>query len=365
MSKLTRYIVSIVCIALIGLSIYYNPDVIRIKTYEELTADEPPIYTGIITIWQISSWRVAQSSKTIMLLDAAEEFEKRNKQLYIEVEILSYDDYMRKTSQGIYPDVLSFPAEMQIDYNLCTPIAVASSLDTIHMLAYEASGNNALPWMATSNIIMINSKYADKEECSIKRLQSNSDIAQSIDILSDKEEYVCGSPIAMLPLAVSDAHLETIPIVKTEYSAWLSFARKETKILYGCIWQTYAMDRLIAKQKGFSTEYIYPHIASSIFYWTQNFCVFSDEENKNQMIFDYFDLLLSEDWQIKIADSTASFPVTNIEMNYTDVRGEIAKSSQNKFAIIPGLGITDEQIIAALSGDENAKTLLKEKLVFH
>ena len=327
-----RIIVSVICIALIALTIYYNPDVIRVRTYEELTADDPPIYTGIITIWQVSSWRVAQSSKTLMLLDAAKELEKKNKKLYIEVEIISYEDYIRKTSQGIYPDVLSFPAEMEVDYSMCVPITTSANLDTIHQKAYAASNYKSIPWLATSNVVLINSKYASSENCNTERLQTNIQIAESMNKLSNGEEYVYGSPVAMLPLALSEGTLEISAAAKTEYSSWLAFARQETKILYGCVWQIYAMDRLIEKDKGFSIEYMYPHVDSNVFYWTQNFCVFSEDADKNQMIFKYFNLVLADDWQTKFADSTASFPVTTVEMQYTDVRGEIDKSTQGNMA---------------------------------
>jgi len=364
-NKTPRYIISILCIALIALSIYYNPDVIRVRTYEEITANEPPSFTGIIKIWQVSSWRVGQSSKTLVLLDVAQEFEKKHKMLYIEVEILSYEDYIRKTSQGIYPDVLSFPAEMKLDFDKCTDIIITSALDGIYQKSYEASHYKTIPWLATSSVVLVNSKYASKENCNTEKQQSNIQIAESMDKLSTSSDYVYGSPTAMIPLAISEVALETKPLPMSEYSSWLAFARKESRIIYGCVWQTYAMDRLISKEKGFSTEYVYPHVDSPVFFWTQNFCVLSNDIEKNRMIFEYFDLVLSDKWQTKIAESTVSFSVTDVDMSYTGVLSEIDKNANSKVAIIPGLGITDDEIIKALSGDEHAKLLLKEKLVFY
>ena len=362
-NRTLQFIVSLICIVLIALSIYCNPDAIRIKTYEELTADDEPIFTGIIEIWQISTWRVGQSSKTLVLMDAAAEFEKKHKMLYIEIEIISYEDYIRKTSQGIYPDVLSFPAEMEIDFSLCQPISVSQTLCPIHQKAFEASNHKAVSWLAASNVVQINAKQADKKKCSTEKYQSASMIAESIDKLSTKESYVYGSPAALIPLAISEAQLEAAPLPMSEYSSWLAFARKETPIIYGCVWQTHAMDRLLSKDKGFQSEYIYP--SDNTFFWTQNFCIFSTDTDKNQITFEYFDLVLSDNWQIKIADQTASFSVKSIDYNYTGVRGQIIKNQKTQIAIIPGLGISDDEIIKALSGDIQSKTLIKEKLVFH
>lgn len=363
--KTLNTIVSFLCVALIALSIYFNPGVIRSLSYEELTADAPPSFTGIINVWQISSWRVAQSSKTLVLLDVAKQFEKSNPSLYIEVVNISYEDYIRKTSQGIYPDVLSFPAEMKINYSMCTAIPINNNLEGVFSNAYLRSGTKAIPWLATSNVVLVNSKQATKKSIVIDRYQSHIQIASTIDTLLKGDEASYGSLYAMLPLCLSDAKCTTMPHAISPYKAWSAFATKESSILYGCIWQTYAMDRLIAREKGFTTEYIYPHVDSDIFYWTQNFCVLSNDLKKNNLIFDYISLVLSDNWQIKIADATASFPTTKVEMQYDGVRREIAKSSQRKMAIIPGIGIDEAEIIKALSGDVMDKALLKEKLVFN
>ncbi len=88
--------ITIICIGIITLSIYLNPDIIRVKSYAEITQDEPPVYSGVINIWQISSWRVAQSSKTLCLLNVAKEFESKYPFVFIEVENITIEDYQRK-----------------------------------------------------------------------------------------------------------------------------------------------------------------------------------------------------------------------------------------------------------------------------
>lgn len=124
------------------------------------------------------------------------------------------------------------------------------------------------------------------------------------------------------------------------------------------------MDRLIDREKGFECEYIIPSGDMPQFYWTQNMCIFSTDDDKNTVINKYVNMLLSDNYQIKIADTTASFPVTYAKLDYDGIRYDIVSSDYaGAMAIIPGMGISYDEIVSALHGDIGAKENLKGKLI--
>ncbi len=82
------------------------------------------------------------------------------------------------------------------------------------------------------------------------------------------------------------------------------------------------------------------------------------------MINKYIDLLLADKYQIKIADSTASFPATNVELEYGGIRSDIlAAKYSGDMAIVPGVGINYQEVVDALQGNSTAKEGLKNKVI--
>lgn len=365
MKRLVIIICYILCIGVIILLGIYNPYVIRAIDYKNMTKEEPPKWQGVINIWQLNSWRVAQSSKTLALSAIAKDFEKKHKGIFIEIENIEDDDYIKRIMSGEYPEIISYPAETRIELDKCIILPDIDILDNLHRNAYIKSSMKALPFLATSSVIMVNLKQAGKRDIHLDDKISSAQITQILDAMPiKKSKLYYGSIYALIPLAISDSSTDNLPFTQTPYRAYQSFVSKDTYFLYASIWELYAMERLHERDKGFSIDTTYPTDDIPQFIWTQCLSVYIQNADKNEIICRYIRMILDSKYQLKLADKTASLPVIIHDEKYNGIRGDIVEYSGDRIGIIPGIGIDAELIRQALTGDLTAKERLKELLIY-
>lgn len=67
-----------------------------------------PVWTGIVHIWNVSTWQVGKGNAASWLEKKSRSFEKRNSGIYISVENITAEEYKKRTENGEKPDILSF-----------------------------------------------------------------------------------------------------------------------------------------------------------------------------------------------------------------------------------------------------------------
>lgn len=87
-----------------------------------------PTYSAIISVWQVDMVEGGLSSRTSLLKRVGSRFENKNKTVKIAVEQVGYEGAIKKISNGILPDVISFSNGLDQIFPYAVPIQKNSSL---------------------------------------------------------------------------------------------------------------------------------------------------------------------------------------------------------------------------------------------
>ena len=132
--------------------------VMLISPWLILSLYEPPpetvIYSGIVRLWHVSTWRTGGSSGASFLRRCAAEFESRNPHVIVEINVMSAEDVQQALSDGNMPDILSYP----YDCEWTLPLANLPQKD----LSVSVPGRTAYPYMCGGYCILINTDMADE-----------------------------------------------------------------------------------------------------------------------------------------------------------------------------------------------------------
>lgn len=114
--------------------------------YEKLP--EPEQFSGILTLWHISGWRTGGSSAAAFLEKRISQYEAQNPHVFIELVCFSQDEAAAALSEGLKPDIISYPYGYDIKLSLAQLPPVKTILPEMPHTAY--------PYMCGGYCIIVN-----------------------------------------------------------------------------------------------------------------------------------------------------------------------------------------------------------------
>ena len=143
------------------------------------TPPETTVYSGIVQLWHVSTWRTGGSSGASFLRRCAAEFESRNPHVIVEIEVMSAEDVQQALLDGDMPDIISYP----YGYEWTLPLATLPQKN----LSVSLPGLTAYPYMCGGYCILVNTDMSDENG-----LYLDEDWGIRPDDLLDAAEYgVC------------------------------------------------------------------------------------------------------------------------------------------------------------------------------
>ena len=347
--------ISVLTLAIVVSVLWMVPILVRSLSYKEAFPRKFPTWQGVINVWQISSWRVAKSSKSIVLSKTAKGYEKRNIGLFVEVENISEETYRMRLASGQVPDMLSYPAELGVNLDDYVTIPLDQKLLPIHQAAYEASGKKAVPWLHTMPLIIVNADLASRRGVDYVDQITWAyfeELSEELKYGKDTHSWR-GSACNMLG-AIYGGKMIAPPASQTPWEAFSSFSQRDDAMIWGGIWEAAAMERLNERGKGFTSAVRMPPSDVPTLAWSQCLSVHGGDEGRAAMAVDFINIVLSDKVQESAAEATSCMAVTDAGSHYSDVRKELLKAN-DVVTIIPGSGLSRETILLALGGDEVAR----------
>ncbi len=106
----TSYLLS----AILILFVLFMPSFIQSKvdseSYEDWLTPDQPAWQGQLSLWAVVGFPVSQNTLNGWVKSIVSSFERDNFGVYVDVEVLKYDDAKQRMSQGEMPDVVLFPS---------------------------------------------------------------------------------------------------------------------------------------------------------------------------------------------------------------------------------------------------------------
>lgn len=106
----TSYLLS----AILILFVLFVPSLIHGKMdserYEDWLNPDQPVWQGQLSMWAVVGFPVSQNTLNGWVKSIVSSFESDNFGVYVDVEVLKYDDAKQRMNQGEMPDVILFPS---------------------------------------------------------------------------------------------------------------------------------------------------------------------------------------------------------------------------------------------------------------
>lgn len=330
--KIMVVLISVLLVLMVTLC--FNAQKIFPIYYKNVFPRKLPEWQGIISIWHITSWRTSIGSHTYILKDTAKKFEKKNTGIYINIESVSLETYKKRLDAGIYPDILSYPAEMSVPLDRCIELDENPNNRKIFKDIVTQIDNKSTPVLMTVPIFMFNYEKCQRLGISPSRTIDSDTITSSIEELKKKKD----EPFVATQTVLYGMDLK-IDKSYTQYRAFMRFASKENYMLVGTLWDNAAMGRMLERNKGFDFIASLPPIDKPLFLWTQWLCAFEDnDEDKNIIMKEYIRQVTTKENQEKLVKKTGCISVQDIAMNYGDIRDEYINNKYKYLTIVPGNG---------------------------
>lgn len=337
-------------------------------------------WEGVLTVWQVSSWRTAKGTRDYLLQQAARKVEKNNRGLYFEVESISQETLLARLAAGSVPDVLSFPSGMEVPYReLCQPLTKARDLlPALETAVADEGACWALPWMASGSLVVVNTQLAqDKgvtpasdnwtQESLLAAAQAAYHIVGS---KNPKTIYgLSGAPANLMPLAQNQTALGEwmSPSLASDRAAYDQFAEGKAVFLLATPWEAAAMGRAQERGKGFPVTTLALPGDMPMELQAQWVCARdSGNPQRNAMSQLLVDELLGERVQKKVTESTGCLSVwAGQDVNsLPDPAQKLLLSREGLLWMRkPGWAVPDTAVDAAARGDASARLTLQNGCV--
>jgi ABC-type glycerol-3-phosphate transport system substrate-binding protein len=331
--KIMVLLISVLMVLMVTLC--FNAQKIFPVYYKNVFPRKLPDWQGIITIWHITSCRTSIGSHTYILKDTAKKFEKNNTGIYINIESVSLEKYKKRIAEGIYPDILSYPAEIAVSLDKCIELDENPNNNKIYKDITTQINNKSTPVLMTVPIFMFNYEKCQRAEISPSRTIDSDTIVSYVEKLEKK--YDKSFVATKMALYGMDLDIEKS---YTQYQAFIKFASKENYMLIGTLWDNAAMGRMLERNKGFDFIASLPPKDRPLFLWTQWLCAFEDnDEDKNIIMREYIRQVTTKENQEKLVKKTGCMSVQDIDINYGDIRDEYINNKYKYLTIEPGNGM--------------------------
>ncbi len=116
----------------------------------------PAPWQGVLTVWQVNTWRVGRGSRAALANLAVTRYEKAQIGVWAEVIGLTPEEFTKRWAAGERPDVVSFPDGWTglTGVELLDLTASSTGLQEPYATAFAAEPR-ALPWMAGGTVVLI------------------------------------------------------------------------------------------------------------------------------------------------------------------------------------------------------------------
>ncbi len=114
--------------------------------YEKLP--EPEQFCGILTLWHISGWRTGGSSSAAFLEKCVSKYEALNPHVFIELVCLSKEEAAAALSDGLKPDIMSYPYGFDVKLPLAQLPPAKTCMPLLPQTAY--------PYLCGGYCILVN-----------------------------------------------------------------------------------------------------------------------------------------------------------------------------------------------------------------
>lgn len=361
-------------------------------------------WEGVLTVWQVSTWRTAKGARDYLLQQACRRVEKANRGLYFEVESISEETLLARLAAGQTPDILSFPSGMEVPFrDLCMGLThEAALLPALEAAVADEGTAWALPWMASGSLVAVNTGLAqdygvlpDGDAWSAQSLLEAAQAAyRVVGTKNPKTIYgLSGASQNLLPLvgqgvgqeagqgagqgtgqgAGQEAGQETglgawmSPALATDRAAYDQFAEGKAVFLLATPWEAAAMGRSQSRGKGFPVTLMPIPGDLPMELMAQWVCVRdSGNDQRDAMAALLVAALLSETTQKQVVESTGCLSVwAGQDANaQPDAAQKLLLTRQGVVWVRkPGWAVPDETVDAAARGDGGARLALAQGCV--
>lgn len=351
----------ITALFIIAAAMFGAHKIIEIR-YDEMFALKLPDWQGVINIWHIDSFRTPNIGKAAALRKIAVSFEKKYNGIFVEIEEITSEEYQKRISEGKNADIISFPAELNMDLSACAQLIMQPGLMPIHEAAGNLCDNRAAPWLWTMPMGVVNEEFAIKKDIDIEENPSVEEFRQAIGALAGSgDRGIAANEYALTNFILTDID---VPVdgVMTCWQAWQAFSQKESFIVFGGLWEIAAMSRLNERNKGFGIAIMQTPEEIPGFCWTQWICIASVDEKCMEYSRKLIELLLTPDSQKKAADMTGCLSVLSGQTECQEYQRAAYFREGDMVAIIPGGSIEPGTVLQALAGDELARAAIISRL---
>ena len=335
---------------------------------------ERPVWEGVITVWQVSGWRVASGTRDGVLQAAISEVEEAYRGVYFRMESLDASVCLDRMARGEYPDIISFPGGMglpqQIDWlPLSPPVSLTAEADA-------ARTDTCLPWMAMGQAWLVNAQLATDVQLDMAQLTQSDDflvqIEQMTQTWTERRQTRSLLPITANTMAQAACQNQRLAIhtaqddsVISDRTAFDLFAAGKALCILATPWEAAAMGRLSEQGKGFQT---------AAYTLSENMPMWMDfqwvsvqdpkQAGKAEILTALTDMLFSESIQKRITEVCGCLPVCSVEVEaLTDIQQCVLSHSGDAYACRPESVLTAETVLAAMQGDTQAQSTLASAMI--
>lgn len=279
-------------------------------------------FQGVLRLWNIDGFESGCLPKTYFLEKMSEQFEKKNKGVYVMVKNMTEDEVVSSIKAGDYPDMVCFGTGMNPYFNgkfvrLQDEIAV-NLLPNFYGSALQNGALMAVPIMTgvytlissterienaqkNANIKLSSLAFALSTDKQKKKgvVHTNSltfgtgDFSSALDAFSRKFKEV--SVVELADAGVIDANYNS----QTFYKAYESFVLNKANMLLGTQRDVFRMENRVLAGK--ESDAIYEPIAEYTDL-VQYVGVIATEKTKNSVCVDFIKFLLEKKSQKQLAD---------------------------------------------------------------
>lgn len=371
-------------LALLAAGVFLFPG--KLKPFDEvgLLRDKPAPWQGVINVWQINDWRVGGYSRTLLVQNTVNRFEKANIGLFVEFENLTPDLFAQRMAAGEKPDVLSFPDGWAgISKDVLLDLG-SSSLPPLQEPFRKVFGREqrAMPWMAGGELVLTNNGVG--RSIAVEPPQADG-TWNTAALLEYAEKAATGrrkkpviamagaSPLyeslALEGITVKNLQSKSLLTVKP-YTMTIDQARGvyttgKCAVLLCSQWEAGVMSRLAAKNKAFDYTLLpWPAGLRPCLTVQYASALKSGDAAKDSMEIAFVAALLSQSTQKDVANKACSLPTVALPEDAIP-QSEIEKMLFAELPIahvpLPLVARDNAAIAEAMSGDAEALEKIRER----
>lgn len=149
-------------------------------------------YAGIINVWHIIGFKPHSGSTSIWLNTRAVEYEKKHKNIFINIVPMSVEEYYTMLATGEKPDLVSFPlgleyADSFLPYDLSFQESIESNMNSyLKAVGMVNDTAYALPYFYSGYALMLNTERINRTQLIFEEEITNELLQQANDMLFEE-----------------------------------------------------------------------------------------------------------------------------------------------------------------------------------